>query len=443
MASRRRNTKRNPVGERLVGLYVRISKDRDNEISTDVQRDTGLRHIETQGWTHVTTFMDKGRSAYHHEVKRDEFEQMKVAVEKGVVNTVLVYKLDRLYRGTKELLALLEWLTDHNASLVSMTEPIDTAGDTGKILVTILAMLAELESDQKSDRIADWHGYRRERGVVPPGPAPYGYVITEEGNAWEIDPVAAKVVQEAAAAVLAGDSLASVGKAFGFPRHQVRRIMVNPHYAALRHVDGMTSPGEWPSILDMETHERLVVLLTDPSRARVWDNTPRRLLTGLVKCSVCGEALRIKNYPAKNGGSTYACMNAHMSLNADWLEAFVVEGMQGSIASLPEMEASESSEKLEAMKLELAHDLANGAIEPDEWKIIRAGLDERIASAKEVEARPDVSGVANWDAMTIEAQRVFLRRMVASLVVHPAGGRGKSFYSDEARIARVDLTWRR
>ncbi len=55
---------------RRCGLYIRISKDRANEVSTDVQRESCEKYAADRGWEVVETFEDVGRSAFKANVRR-------------------------------------------------------------------------------------------------------------------------------------------------------------------------------------------------------------------------------------------------------------------------------------------------------------------------------------------------------------------------------------
>ncbi len=93
------------------------------------------------------------------------------SLEEGEV--LLIYSLSRLSRNTKDLLELaLVIKEEKKASIVSVNDNIDTTH--GKFFFTVIAALAELESDQISDRVKAGISYKKSIGGKV-GRAPYGY----------------------------------------------------------------------------------------------------------------------------------------------------------------------------------------------------------------------------------------------------------------------------
>ena len=133
--------------KRVVG-YVRISVDRDEETSTESQEQSIRAYCAKPGWSVVDVKTDAGRSAYGASRKtRPRFNEAMELVRTGAANALVVWRLDRLSRSAKDTLDLVEELTAHGAELVSVTEgELDPNKPTGKLLLTMLSGLAEMES---------------------------------------------------------------------------------------------------------------------------------------------------------------------------------------------------------------------------------------------------------------------------------------------------------
>lgn len=78
---------------------------------------------------------------------------------------LVVYKLDRLGRSMKDLLAIIEQLQTKNISLVSLRDNIDTGSTTGKLVMHIFAALAEFERDLIRERTGEGRAAAKKKGV--------------------------------------------------------------------------------------------------------------------------------------------------------------------------------------------------------------------------------------------------------------------------------------
>ena len=86
---------------------------------------------------------------YHEQIsgvkKRPELQKLFKQLQPG--DLVVVWKLDRLGRTTKELLEMIDYFDKDNIKFVSLTENIDTSSPSGKFLVTVLCAMAAMERD--------------------------------------------------------------------------------------------------------------------------------------------------------------------------------------------------------------------------------------------------------------------------------------------------------
>nr|WP_297100801.1 recombinase family protein [uncultured Prevotella sp.] len=80
-------------------------------------------------------------------------------------DSLVIYKLDRLGRNMKDLLAIIEQLQKRNISLVSLRDNIDTGSTTGKLVLHIFASLAEFERDLIKERTDEGRREAKKKGV--------------------------------------------------------------------------------------------------------------------------------------------------------------------------------------------------------------------------------------------------------------------------------------
>lgn len=100
------------------------------------------------------------------------------ALNKG--DALVVYSLSRFARSTRDTLDLAEQIERKGADLVSLTERIDTTTAAGKMVFRMLAVLAEFERDQISERTKAALAHKKSKGERI-GTVPYGYQLDSDG----------------------------------------------------------------------------------------------------------------------------------------------------------------------------------------------------------------------------------------------------------------------
>jgi DNA invertase Pin-like site-specific DNA recombinase len=101
------------------------------------------------------------------------------ACQRGCV--LVVYSLSRLARNTRETLELGERFAKAGADIVSLSENIDTTSAAGKMVFRMLAVLAEFERDQVSERTSMAMAHKRSQGHRISRHIPYGKSLSADG----------------------------------------------------------------------------------------------------------------------------------------------------------------------------------------------------------------------------------------------------------------------
>ncbi|MPT47975.1 MAG: recombinase family protein [Sphingobium sp.] len=120
-----------PDGSKLVG-YARVSTD---EQKTDLQLDA-LRAVKCR-----RIFEDKASGA--NWTDRDGLDRALAAIRPG--DRLAVWRLDRIGRSIRQILAIIEELDERGASLIGLSEGFDTSTEAGELHSTMLAMIAHIE----------------------------------------------------------------------------------------------------------------------------------------------------------------------------------------------------------------------------------------------------------------------------------------------------------
>ena len=156
-------------------------------VSTTGQADEGVsleaQEAKIQAWCNlhdyalVRTFIDSGISGQRAD-NRPELQAALAACPKG--GALVVYSLSRLARSTADTLAIADRLHKQEVDLVSLSENIDTTSAAGKMLFRMLAVLAEFERDQISERTSSALQHKKTSGELV-GSVPYGYTLAVDG----------------------------------------------------------------------------------------------------------------------------------------------------------------------------------------------------------------------------------------------------------------------
>jgi len=435
---------------RRVGIYLRISKDRANEVSIALQERACRDYCAQKGWQIVGVYVDRGRSAFKADQCRPELDRLLADLGAGAVDTLVCYRLDRLTRSITHFHSSIVSRLD-GAEFVSISEGFDTTTAMGKAMFQVALVFAELESGIKSERIQDWHEHRAVNGKRPTGPRAFGY--TPARDLFEPE---AKLVRAAARDVVAGTPVAQIVDRWNdagvttprgsqWSRPSLTRVLTNPHTAGYREIDGELVKGTWPGILARPTFEKVVGIF-DGRRDPAHSNRRRHLLGGIVRCDVCSTPMAVRSH---NAGPRYTCWprkgfeNAckGVSIKLDDLDqavrdAVVDAATTGRLATaLETVDPRQLVDELETELEALGRDYGAGRIGRAEWLGIRAGIEERLEAARRIAATASPAELRvdprRFDALDLEARRLVVRWALDDLRIRPATVLGRF---DPARI---------
>jgi site-specific DNA recombinase len=154
--------------------YRRVSmREQVDGFSLDAQETNIRTFTEQQGWTLVELYTDAGISAKKGS-HRPAFEQLLKDAAYGQFDVVVVDKIDRFYRHLNGLLTTLDHLHKYEVSFASVKEKLDFTTPWGKLMLTVLGMLAEIYLDNLRQETRKGKLARARQGLWNGNP-PYGY----------------------------------------------------------------------------------------------------------------------------------------------------------------------------------------------------------------------------------------------------------------------------
>ena len=145
------------IDDRLVAIYARKSRITNKGDSIGVQfkqsADYAVNQLSLPEDYEFARYEDKGLSGYYSD--RPDFQRLLRDIEMGKIKAVACYKLDRISRKTSDLMRLLEYFERHDVTLLVCSNNINTRISTSKIIIQVLAIIAEFERDILTERIQD------------------------------------------------------------------------------------------------------------------------------------------------------------------------------------------------------------------------------------------------------------------------------------------------
>ena len=162
-------------------IYIRVSSERQVKgYSLDGQKHYLAECAERRGMTVLDIYVEEGKSGKSIE-GRTEFQRMLDDIQSGKVHTdyVLVFKLSRFGRNARDVLNSLEFIMKYGVHLMCVEDGLDFSTSMGKMMITILGAVAELERENIIAQSLLGREEKAKSGGWNGGFAPYGYRLVK------------------------------------------------------------------------------------------------------------------------------------------------------------------------------------------------------------------------------------------------------------------------
>ena len=170
----------NRSGKKSV-LYPRVSTEMQVDgFSLDGQKNNLKRFADREEMEIVDIYEDAGKSGKSIE-GRPAFKQMLFDIENGLeIDYILVYKLSRFGRNAADILNSLEHVQAFGVNLICIEEGIDSSQTSGKLLISVLSAVAEIERENIIEQTMNGRKEKARQGGWNGGFAPYGYYLKDK-----------------------------------------------------------------------------------------------------------------------------------------------------------------------------------------------------------------------------------------------------------------------
>jgi DNA invertase Pin-like site-specific DNA recombinase len=165
-------------------IYVRKSTEKGLEQefnSLNNQEEACKNYILSQAfnsWEYCKTYEDGGISG--GTMKRPGLQQMIEDMKQGKIQTVVVYKVDRLSRSIMDFHNMMKEFDKYECNFVSITQAFDTSNSMGKLTLNMLLSFAQFEREVSSERVRDKIRASKRKGLWTGGTPPLGYDIKDK-----------------------------------------------------------------------------------------------------------------------------------------------------------------------------------------------------------------------------------------------------------------------
>ena len=342
-------------------IYTRKSTEEglEQDYNTlDAQRDSGESFIKSQaseGWVCLPVFYDDGGFTGAN-MDRPALKRLIADIEAGLIDCVVVYKVDRLSRSLLDFGKLMELFDKHGVSFISVTQSFNTATSMGRLMLNVLLSFAQFEREMISERTRDKIAATRRKGKWSGGRPLLGYDVVD--TKLVVNEAEVAQVRQIFQLYLAHQALMPVLKelekrgwrtkqwttkketACGgqrFDKARLYGLLTNVAYIGKVRYKTEVHDGEHPGIVDPEVFAQVQSLMqqnrrTGGAEVRLQHGA---ILRGLVRCTACGCSM----IPAHTTKGTkryryYTCTVAQKkgwhacpskSIPAEELERFVVD----------------------------------------------------------------------------------------------------------------------
>ncbi len=161
-------------------IYTRKSTEHNLDLefnSLDAQREACEAYIKSQareGWRLIPDRYDDGAFS-GASLERPALQALLAEVRAGKINTVVVYKVDRLTRSLAGFAKLVELFDEYGVSFVSITQSFNTTSSMGRLTLNVLLSFAQFEREVIGERVRDKIAASKRKGIWVGGPVPLGY----------------------------------------------------------------------------------------------------------------------------------------------------------------------------------------------------------------------------------------------------------------------------
>lgn len=275
-------------GKIRCAIYTRKSSEEGLELefnSLQAQREACEAYIKSQkheNWQLLPTYYDDGGYS-GGTLNRPALQQLLADIKAGLIDIIVVYKIDRLTRSLMDFSKIVEVLDKHQASFVSITQHFNTTTSMGRLTLNMLLSFAQFEREVTGERIRDKIAASKKKGMWLGGKPPLGYyrkdkkIYPDEDKSPLINNIFKKYI-ELKSTTLVKEWLTTQG--CNISVGNLNCILRNKAYIGQVGHKGVWYPGEHQGIIDKSLFEQVQAVMASNRINRQRYNPSKSLLAG-------------------------------------------------------------------------------------------------------------------------------------------------------------------
>ena len=282
-------------------IYTRKSSEEGLDMefnSLDAQREACEAYIASQkseGWVATRERYDDGGFSGGN-LDRPGLKQLLTDIDDGLIDVVVVYKIDRLSRSLMDFSKLVEVFDRNGVTFVSVTQSFNTTTSMGRLTLNILLSFAQFEREVIGERIRDKVAASRKRGIWMGGYVPLGYdvqdrkLVVNEAEAANVRRIFQRFIELGSATLLARELRREAFRnkqGTLIDKGYLYRLLNNRVYRGEALHKGKAYPGEHDAIIEVDLWDRVHAILQESPRKRA--NNSRAQTPSLLKGMIFSE----------------------------------------------------------------------------------------------------------------------------------------------------------
>lgn len=275
--------------------------------SLDAQREAGEAYIASQksnGWVCLPEHYDDGGWSGGN-VNRPGLKKLLADAEAGLIDIVVVYKIDRLSRSICDFAELSRKFDQWNVAFVAVTQEINTATSAGRMMLNILITFAQYEREVITERVRDKMAASRKKGKWVGGNVALGYKVVDKKLI--VEPTEAELVRQIFKRFLEIQSPKTIAYELNrkqlwtkqgkpWTKQKIYGVLNNHHYIGEILYKGEIFQGEQEALVDRETWELCHRFMKANDQVKGERNNSSRMefaapLRGILRCGHCNGAM--------------------------------------------------------------------------------------------------------------------------------------------------------
>ena len=436
--------------QKRVGIYVRVSTEIQSTegYSIDGQINQIREYCDFNNFVVVDVYADRGISG--KSMNRPELQRLLKDANEGQIDSVMVYKTNRLARNTSDLLKIVEDLHKQNVEFFSLSERMEVNTSSGKLMLQILASFSEFERNNIVENVFMGQTRRAQEGYYQ-GNLPLGYgKIPDNKHELMINQHEANIVKYIFESYAKGHGYRKIANALNhkgyvtkknkpFSIGSVTYILSNPFYIGkiqfAKYKDWnekrrkglndnpVIANGKHSPIISQELWDKVQARKKQVSKKPQVHGKGTNILTGLISCPKCSASMsastttntlkdgtkkRIRYYSCSNFRNKGSKVCSANSVRADVIEKYVMDQILEIVKS--DKVINQVVERVNKGKqvdiAALNHDIA---YKQQQFDKVHAKLDNLV---KTVEDNPDLTSALKETIHQYEKQMTDISKQI-------------------------------